>query len=129
MALGGDLHYHLSQHGVFSEKEMRFYATEIILGLEHMHSRSVVYRDLKVTPARRGRGGEAGHQGLCRKAAVTSLVSPKRALPGHPSLRPKTEVGRRWPDCVGSGGCDGVFTAPVCPGALVGSKGCKALGL
>lgn len=45
---GGDLHYHLSQHGVFSEKEMRFYATEIILGLEHMHNRFVVYRDLKV---------------------------------------------------------------------------------
>uniref|UniRef100_A0A8C5T0Q1 G protein-coupled receptor kinase n=1 Tax=Laticauda laticaudata TaxID=8630 RepID=A0A8C5T0Q1_LATLA len=44
---GGDLHYHLSQHGVFPEKEMRFYASEIILGLEHMHSRSVVYRDLK----------------------------------------------------------------------------------
>lgn len=46
---GGDLHYHLSQHGVFSEAEMRFYAAEIILGLEHMHSRFVVYRDLKVT--------------------------------------------------------------------------------
>ncbi|XP_019466655.1 beta-adrenergic receptor kinase 1 isoform X4 [Meleagris gallopavo] len=44
---GGDLHYHLSQHGVFSEAEMRFYASEIILGLEHMHSRFVVYRDLK----------------------------------------------------------------------------------
>ncbi len=44
---GGDLHYHLSQHGVFSEKEVQFYATEIILGLEHMHNRSVVYRDLK----------------------------------------------------------------------------------
>ncbi|XP_015686482.1 beta-adrenergic receptor kinase 1-like, partial [Protobothrops mucrosquamatus] len=44
---GGDLHYHLSQHGVFSETEMRFYAAEIILGLEHMHNRFVVYRDLK----------------------------------------------------------------------------------
>ncbi|CAF1646768.1 unnamed protein product [Rotaria magnacalcarata] len=44
---GGDLHYHLSQHGVFSEKEVKFYAAEIILGLEHMHLRSVVYRDLK----------------------------------------------------------------------------------
>ncbi|KAM9101361.1 G protein-coupled receptor kinase 3 isoform 2-T2 [Sarcophilus harrisii] len=44
---GGDLHYHLSQHGVFSEKEMKFYAAEIILGLEHMHNRFVVYRDLK----------------------------------------------------------------------------------
>ena len=45
---GGDLHYHLSQHGVFSESEVRFYCSEIILGLEHMHSRFVVYRDLKV---------------------------------------------------------------------------------
>ncbi|OQV19418.1 G protein-coupled receptor kinase 1, partial [Hypsibius exemplaris] len=44
---GGDLHYHLSQHGVFTEQEMRFYASEVILGLEHMHRRSVVYRDLK----------------------------------------------------------------------------------
>lgn len=45
---GGDLHYHLSQHGVFTEQEMRFYAAEVILGLEHMHRRYVVYRDLKV---------------------------------------------------------------------------------
>ncbi|XP_076069167.1 G protein-coupled receptor kinase 1 isoform X1 [Oratosquilla oratoria] len=44
---GGDLHYHLSQHGVFSEEEMRFYAAEVILGLEHMHRRFIVYRDLK----------------------------------------------------------------------------------
>jgi beta-adrenergic-receptor kinase len=46
--VGGDLHYHLSQHGVFSEKEVKFYAAEITLGLEHMHLRSIVYRDLKV---------------------------------------------------------------------------------
>ena len=39
---------YLSQHGVFSEADMRFYAAEIILGLEHMHNRFVVYRDLKV---------------------------------------------------------------------------------
>jgi beta-adrenergic-receptor kinase len=44
---GGDLHYHLSQHGVFSENEMKFYAAEVILGLEHMHRRFIVYRDLK----------------------------------------------------------------------------------
>nr|XP_022905168.1 G protein-coupled receptor kinase 1 isoform X2 [Onthophagus taurus]XP_022905169.1 G protein-coupled receptor kinase 1 isoform X2 [Onthophagus taurus] len=44
---GGDLHYHLSQHGVFNESEMKFYAAEVILGLEHMHRRYIVYRDLK----------------------------------------------------------------------------------
>ncbi|KAG4078925.1 hypothetical protein HA402_010877 [Bradysia odoriphaga] len=44
---GGDLHYHLSQHGVFNEAEMKFYAAEVILGLDHMHRRYIVYRDLK----------------------------------------------------------------------------------
>jgi len=44
---GGDLHYHLTQHGVFTEEEVLFYAAEVILGLEHMHRRHVCYRDLK----------------------------------------------------------------------------------
>lgn len=35
---GGDLHYHLSQHGVFNEQEMRFYAAEVILGATYMHN-------------------------------------------------------------------------------------------
>lgn len=46
---GGDLHYHLSQRGVFSEEDARFYMCEIILGLEHLHGNNIVYRDLKVT--------------------------------------------------------------------------------
>lgn len=44
---GGDLHYHLTQHGVFSEEEVRFYAAELILALEHIHAKHIVYRDLK----------------------------------------------------------------------------------
>eukprot|EP00111_Clytia_hemisphaerica_P013800 TCONS_00040616-protein len=44
---GGDLHYHLTQHGVFDEKSVLFYASEVILGLEHMHNRFICYRDLK----------------------------------------------------------------------------------
>ncbi|EDV22424.1 uncharacterized protein TRIADDRAFT_59012 [Trichoplax adhaerens] len=44
---GGDLHYHLTQHGVFSEADMKFFASEIILGLEHLHNKFIVYRDLK----------------------------------------------------------------------------------
>nr|CAB3220344.1 beta-adrenergic receptor kinase 2 [Phallusia mammillata] len=44
---GGDLHYQLTQRGVFTENEVRFYASEILLGLDHMHQRGIVYRDLK----------------------------------------------------------------------------------
>jgi serine/threonine protein kinase len=45
---GGDLHYHLSQHGVFSESEVIFYAAEVILGLEHMHNRLNNKNDYKL---------------------------------------------------------------------------------
>ena len=49
---GGDLHYQLTQRGTFQESEVRFYAAEILLGLDHMHQRNIVYRDLKVnTPS------------------------------------------------------------------------------
>ncbi|XP_078492523.1 G protein-coupled receptor kinase 3 isoform X1 [Ciona intestinalis] len=44
---GGDLHYQLTQRGTFTENEVRFYASEILLGLDHMHSHGIVYRDLK----------------------------------------------------------------------------------
>ncbi|XP_054936653.1 G protein-coupled receptor kinase 3 [Physeter macrocephalus] len=68
---GGDLHYHLSQHGVFSEKEMRFYATEVILGLEHMHNRFVVYRDLKTMML---------GPGFCIKEGVGSLLGTSAVI-------------------------------------------------
>lgn len=44
---GGDLHYHLTQHGVFNEEEVKFYAAELVLALEHIHGQKMVYRDLK----------------------------------------------------------------------------------
>ena len=41
---GGDLRFHLSKLGCLSEEDGRFYAAEIILGLEAMHALNIVYR-------------------------------------------------------------------------------------
>lgn len=44
---GGELFFHMQNEGTFSEPRARFYAAELVLALEHLHSCHVVYRDLK----------------------------------------------------------------------------------
>ena len=44
---GGELFFHLKQAGRFEEPRARLYAAEIASALEHLHSRKIVYRDLK----------------------------------------------------------------------------------
>eukprot|EP00920_Eleutheroschizon_duboscqi_P010321 GHVT01023968.1.p1 GENE.GHVT01023968.1~~GHVT01023968.1.p1 ORF type:complete len:388 (-),score=80.90 GHVT01023968.1:178-1248(-) len=44
---GGELFFHLSRAGRFSEERCRFYSAELILALEHLHEHHIVYRDLK----------------------------------------------------------------------------------
>ncbi|XP_043918310.1 RAC-beta serine/threonine-protein kinase [Protopterus annectens] len=47
-ANGGELFFHLSRERVFSEERARFYGAEIVSALEYLHSRNVVYRDIKL---------------------------------------------------------------------------------
>jgi len=51
MCTGGDLKYHLRQAvkegKLFPPKQVQFNAAEVFLGLEHIHSFDIVYRDLK----------------------------------------------------------------------------------
>uniref|UniRef100_A0A7S0Q8E9 non-specific serine/threonine protein kinase n=1 Tax=Coccolithus braarudii TaxID=221442 RepID=A0A7S0Q8E9_9EUKA len=44
---GGDLYYLLSRCKKFKEPQARFYAGEVFLAIEHLHSLGVIYRDLK----------------------------------------------------------------------------------
>jgi len=48
------LFFHLSRERVFTEDRARFYGAEIVSALEYLHSRDVVYRDIKV-PAQQQR--------------------------------------------------------------------------
>ena len=44
---GGDLGWHLQREKRFSEYRARLYLCEVILALEELHKRNIVYRDLK----------------------------------------------------------------------------------
>jgi len=44
---GGELFFHLQKEKKFSEERVIFYAAEILLALEHLHSNGIIYRDLK----------------------------------------------------------------------------------
>jgi serine/threonine protein kinase len=42
---GGELFYHLSRVGRFDETRAKFYASCIVLAIEHLHSLNIVYRE------------------------------------------------------------------------------------
>ena len=44
---GGNLANVLQSEGCFSETWVRFYAAQVVLGLEYLHSHSIVHRDIK----------------------------------------------------------------------------------
>jgi protein kinase A len=44
---GGELFSHLRAAGNFTVDVARFYAAEIVLAFEYLHSRKIIYRDLK----------------------------------------------------------------------------------
>ena len=45
--VGGELFSHLRKAGRFGNEMTRFYASEITLAIEFLHSKNIIYRDLK----------------------------------------------------------------------------------
>ncbi|XP_048456947.1 ribosomal protein S6 kinase alpha-5-like, partial [Rhincodon typus] len=45
---GGELFTHLYQREHFTEEDVRIYAGEIVLALEHLHQLGIIYRDIKL---------------------------------------------------------------------------------
>ena len=55
---GGDLRYHLREHGPISEAHVKFYAAELLCAMADLHAKRVVFRDLK--PEVRAAAGQGG---------------------------------------------------------------------
>lgn len=45
--IGGEMFSHLRRAGRFSNEMTKFYASEITLALAYLHSKDIIYRDLK----------------------------------------------------------------------------------
>lgn len=44
---GGELFHHLDLEGAFDEPTAMFYAANVLMALEFLHNKGIVYRDLK----------------------------------------------------------------------------------
>ena len=46
---GGEMKMMLKAEGKFSERMIKFYATQLILGIKHLHDNDIIHRDLKLS--------------------------------------------------------------------------------
>lgn len=77
LMLGGDLKFHLINAGRFTERRARFYAAEVLLGLEQVHKASIIYRDMKLENVL------LDNQGHCRISDLGLAVVTKVKIKGY----------------------------------------------
>ncbi|CEP01095.1 hypothetical protein PBRA_008407 [Plasmodiophora brassicae] len=78
---GGDLRFQLNEHKQFPEERARFYAAEILLGLTHIHSKGIIYRDLKLENVLLD---DKGHCKISDLGLAVQSTKPIRGYAGTP---------------------------------------------
>eukprot|EP01084_Bolivina_argentea_P017258 32235_1 len=77
LMVGGDLKFHLNKEGRFNIEKSRFYAASVLLGLQHIHSKGIVYRDIKLENVL------LGSDGNCKISDLGLAVRSKKHVRGY----------------------------------------------
>jgi serine/threonine protein kinase len=79
---GGDLMFQIQQR-TFTPERARFYAAQVILALQYLHSHGILYRDLKLDNILLGEDGylRIADYGLCKRLAL----DPRQSCSQQPS--------------------------------------------
>mmetsp|Transcript_28016 Transcript_28016/g.44065 ORF Transcript_28016/g.44065 Transcript_28016/m.44065 type:complete len:685 (+) Transcript_28016:193-2247(+) len=94
---GGDLSFHLSMKGRFPMKECLYYGARIMLGLQALHDRGYVYRDLKPENCLLGEDGRVKLTDLGLATKVTPTLSGAAGTRGYwaPEMLKRDKNGKR----------------------------------
>jgi serine/threonine protein kinase len=96
---GGDLGYHLHQKGRFPKKECVYYAARIMLGLQALHDKRYVYRDLKPENCLLADDGRVKITDLGLATKITPTLHGAAGTRGYwaPEMLRRDKKGKRMP--------------------------------
>ena len=95
---GGDLRYHLINHSqTFTESQLKFLVSNLILGLEYIHSKNIIHRDIKpenILFDYKGYAYIADFNISCKKEEINNLYD----ISGTPVYMAPESVAQKFQD-------------------------------